>query len=153
MGRIVCDMLKAFEVPYVAFDDDVERVARGRMSGHHVRFGDVGDPHVLASGDLARAAAVVVTLNDQRASERVVSAVRNFHPELPVHVRVYNFEGRDAMLERGVVSAIPETVEASLELGANLLQHLGISDSEVKELLGTLRADGYARVRSGEDRG
>lgn len=153
VGRIVCDMLKAFEVSYVAFDIDVERLAVGRMSGHHVRFGDVGDPYVLASSDLAQAAAVVVTLNDQRASERVVSAVRNFHPELPVHVRVYNLEARDAMLKRGVASAIPEAVEASLELGANLLQHLGVSDSEVEELLGTLRADGYARVRGGEDGG
>jgi glutathione-regulated potassium-efflux system protein KefB len=153
VGRIVCDMLKAFDVPYVAFDVDVERVARGKMSGYHVRFGDIGDSHLLASGDLARAVAVVVTINDLQACEKVVSALRNFYPELPVHVRVYNFEGRDAMLERGVVSAIPETVEASLELGANLLQHLGVSDSEVKELLGTLRAGGYARVRSGEDRG
>ncbi|MDA0229372.1 MAG: cation:proton antiporter [Proteobacteria bacterium] len=153
VGRIVCDMLKASDIPYIAFDVDIEKVVRERKLGHHVRFGDVSDPHVLTSGELARAAAAVVTLNDKRACEKVVSALRNFYPEMPVHVRVYNFEDRDAMLERGVVSAIPETVEASLELGADLLQHLGISDSEVQDLLGILRADGYARIRSGEERG
>jgi len=145
VGRVVCVMLEKAEVPYLAFDNDPDRIALGKAEGHNVFFGDIADSHVLDAAGVGRAAAVVVTLNDLKASERLVTTIRNFYPYVQIHARAHNLTYRDELLAHGVTHAVPDTAEASLHLGQSVLDSLGTADVDI--LLQELRHDGYALIR------
>ncbi len=147
VGRVVCLMLEKSGVPYLAFDQDPDRVALGLAEGRHVHFGDIADPHVLDAAGVGRAAAVVVTLNDVKAAERLVTTIRNFYPYVQIHARAHNLTNRDELLAHGVSYAVPDTAEASLHLGQSVLDALGQTADDVETLLHELRRDGYHLIR------
>ena len=90
----------------------------------------------------------MVTVGDSHAAERVVSGVRNFQPETPVITRVKDLAARDEMLTLGAAAALPDAVEASLQLGEAVLHIIGVSDTDTTTLLSALRRDDYAAIRS-----
>ncbi|HIS70501.1 MAG TPA: hypothetical protein IAD02_00730, partial [Candidatus Enterousia intestinigallinarum] len=49
-------------------------------------------------------------------------------------------------LKEGVTQALPETIESSFMLGTGILSHLGVSESNIRNLLTELRTDNYAGV-------
>jgi len=144
VGRVIALMLERAAVPYLALDTDPKAVAAGKAAGHAVGFGDMTDPGVQAAAGVDRAAVVVVSFGGRHSVERLVTALRNFHPDVPVHVRVHDLTARDAMQGLGVVHAVPETVEASLALGLAVLESTGAAADDLDTLARTLREDEYA---------
>ena len=57
----------------------------------------------------------------------------------------------DALLQAGVNTAFPETLEASLRRAAEALQALGISTDETDMLLNGVRSTDYELVRYGPE--
>ena len=147
VGRVVCLLLKKSEIPYVAFDLDPQRIALGRKEGHPIYFGDVGNADVLAAAGVGRAAGVVISVDDERTTERVVSTIRTLYPSVAVHARARDLRMRDELLAQGVTRAIPDAAEASLVLGGAVLEGLGLASDDVEQLLQACRHDGYAIIR------
>jgi glutathione-regulated potassium-efflux system protein KefB len=144
VGRIVCLLLEKCDVPFRAFDRDPERVELGRRDGRDVSFGHLVDAASLAAAGIGRSAAVVVTFGDAAQSERLVAAVRHFHPDVPLHVRVRDLAMRRRLLADGAASAVPEAAEGSLQLGAEVLRALEVAEDDVLRLLDAARAHDYA---------
>ncbi|RIK96316.1 MAG: portal protein [Proteobacteria bacterium] len=147
VGRLVCLLLEKCDVPFFAVDRDPERVAVGRRDGRDVHFVSLGDAASLAAAGVDRAAAVVVTFDDFAQTERLVAALREFHPEIPLHVRARDLATRDRLLADGATAAVPEAVEGSLHLGAEVLRTLQVTEDDVLRLLDAVRADDYAWMR------
>lgn len=144
VGRIVCLLLEKCGVPFRAFDRDPERVELGRRDGRPVAFGHLVDAASLGAAGVGRARAVVVTFGEASQCERLVAAVRHFHPEIPLHVRVRDLATRRRLLADGATSAVPEAAEGSLQLGAEVLRALEVAEDDVLRLLDAARADDYA---------
>jgi len=131
VGRTIALMLERQSIPYLALDTDPKAVAAGKAAGHAVGFGDMTDPGVQAVAGVGRAAAVVVSFAGRHGVERVVTALRNFPPDVPVHVRVHDLAERDVMRELGVAQAVPETLEASLGLGLAVMESIGAAADDL----------------------
>jgi CPA2 family monovalent cation:H+ antiporter-2 len=151
VGHTVAVLLQASGVPFVAIDTDPKRVAQGRADGHAVSYGDIADPELLAAIHVERAALVVVTVDDASAARRAVGMLGKVCPQVPVIARARNLDESSQLVEAGATHAYPETIEASLRLGATALQMLRVPVEEVDQLVQGVRDWDYRPV-SGDER-
>lgn len=140
VGRTIADALDEEGVPYVAVDADPRRVAEARASGRPVFFGDAGRAEILDRLGADRALAFVATLDAPNAAERMVTAVRQHWPGTAVIARAKDAEHARRLAALGVAGVIPEAAEASLQLMAQLLSALGLSDETVSARTDLTRA-------------
>ncbi len=147
VGRTVAELLTAQGVPYVALDQDPERVAECRAKGQPVYYGDASRAEVMAAVGGGRARVVAVTLDKPGPAERAVAALRHGHPTVPVVVRGRDLADLSRLEEAGATEVVPEALEGSLRLGATVLRLAGAPDQEVLATLEQFRADDYARLK------
>jgi len=125
VGQMVADMLIAHDKPYLAVDSDVDGVRRARKAGYNILFGDVRRPELEERLGLGHAAALVLTMDDPVLIARLAKRVRARVPDLPIIARARD-TGHAAQLYRaGVTDAVPETLEASLQLAEAVLVDIG----------------------------
>ena len=144
VGRIVAQVLVQQEVPYIALDLDPWIVRNARRDGFAVFLGNTTDINVLKSAKVADAAAVLVTHDQPRAAEHLCTILRQTYPNLCILSRARDQEHAHRLQEAGATAAVPENLEASLQLTGRLLEALAIPSDEVSRLLYKLRRDDYA---------
>ncbi|MFG1346750.1 cation:proton antiporter [Xanthobacter autotrophicus DSM 431] len=149
VGRMVAHVLEEEGVPFVAVDNDPRRVAQERAAGRPVYFGDAGRAEILERLGAEGARAFVVTLDAPSAAERMVAAVRLHWEGTVVIARAKDAEHARRLSALGVVGAIPEATEASLQLAAQLLGMLGLPEETVARRVALARE----RVRQEIERG
>ncbi len=146
VGHTVATLLEANNIPFIAFDTNPGHVERGEQDGRAVFFGDIGDAELLAAAQVGSAALVILTIDHGPTALRVVSHIRTAYPQVPVIARARDLEVCGNLIRAGATLAYPEAIESSLRLGAEALQMLGISTSDVDSLLNGVRSGGYAQV-------
>jgi CPA2 family monovalent cation:H+ antiporter-2 len=153
VGQLIARMLEAENVPYVALDTDARLVTEQRRRGRRVYFGDAGRREFLQRAGAAHARLFVVTVNAPRAAELMVAAAHRERPDTPVLARAKDTDHAARLLKRGAIAVVPEAVEASLQLGARLLQCLGLSDEAAMDRLAEMRKQELGRLQQedGED--
>jgi CPA2 family monovalent cation:H+ antiporter-2 len=149
VGRTVSGLLADSNVPYLALDLASDRVLAARAEGLPVYFADASRHEVLNAAGAARARVLVLTLDRAGTAERTVAALRQHFPELPIYARARDHDHGDQLLRQGATMAVPETVEASLQLGATVLRALGTPRDSVEQLLESNRR----RFSAGRKRG
>ncbi len=126
VGRMVGEMLKRHQIPYIALDSDPARVAELRRLGNPVYFGDSSSADLLRRCEIATARALVVTLDSPRGVEAVVEAARSERPDITIVARARDARHATQLYEMGVDDAVPETIEASLQLSEAVLVDVGV---------------------------
>ena len=127
VGQTVAALLEAHNVPYVAIDRDPDRVARQRRRGKPIYYGDMTRTELLRHLELDTARALVVTLDDPPAAEALVTAARAARPSLLIVARARDAEHAARLYHAGATDAVPETIEASLQLAEAALVDVGIA--------------------------
>ncbi|HEY9201608.1 MAG TPA: cation:proton antiporter [Gammaproteobacteria bacterium] len=150
VGHAVAVLLRSSGIPFVAFDTDPKRVAQGRVDGDPVYYGDISDPGLLAAIHVERASLIVMTSDDSSSALRALSYLRRTCPQVPVVARARDLETSAQLLEAGVVHAFPETIEASLRLGATALQILQVPSADIDQVIQSVRDWGYKPVLENE---
>lgn len=131
VGRLVADMLERHKVPYLAIDADPRTVSRGRAAGKPVSWGDATNQAFLEACGLSDTLALIVTINEGHEIDAVVKAARALRPDLAIVARARDAAQARALYGIGVTDAVPETVEASLQLSEAALVGLGIATGRV----------------------
>lgn len=126
VGQMVADMLVVHDLPYVAIDRDPDRVARQRAEGKPVYFGDMTQIELLRRLNLDTARALVVTLDDPRASDELVAGARAERRDLLIVARARDARHAAHLYRTGASHAVPETIEASLQLSEAVLVDVGV---------------------------
>jgi len=126
VGRLVSELLKGHEIPFVAVDGSAQLVSQARDEGVEIYWGDATRPEFMSRIGLATARAVVVTMDAPLAVEQVVTAAHAARPELTIVARARDAVHATHLYELGVTDAIPETIEASLQLAEALLVDIGV---------------------------
>lgn len=139
VGRTVAELLASSNQPYVALDLATDRVLAARADGLPVYFADASRHEVLTAAGANRARAVVVTLDRPGTAERTVTALRQHFPNLPIYARARDHDHGNLLISEGATVAVPETVEASLQLGATVLRALGTPLDAIDHLLDSNR--------------
>jgi CPA2 family monovalent cation:H+ antiporter-2 len=162
VGLMVADMLDRHAIAWVAADRDAKLVEAGRRAGKPVFYGDAARAEFMLRIGLAEAKAVVVTMDAFEAAEAVVAAAREARPDLVIVARARDARQAGRLYELGATEAVPETVEASLQLSEALLVDIGVpmglviasvheKRDEIRKDLNRLDALG-ARMRKARDR-
>ena len=135
VGQTLATTLEAEAVPYLALDADAANVAAARAAGLPVFYGDAARLEMLNRAHIDRAQAVVVTMDAPVAAEKIVREIRQAWPDIPVYVRARDGAHAARLNAAGATMAVPETIEASLQLAGRVLSGLGASDEVVQRRL------------------
>jgi CPA2 family monovalent cation:H+ antiporter-2 len=111
---------------------------------------------VLEAAGVDRAKAAVITIDRARESSLAVAALHQRMPELPIFVRSHDMTHAHELEAEGATAVVPETVEASLQLGGILLSAVGVGTDDITRVTNELRNGNYALlgdlVESGGER-
>ena len=130
VGQLVCEQLEKHAISYIAADRDAGRVERWRKLGRPVYFGDASNALFLQRCGIEEATGVIVTL-DTAAVDDVVRAVRARRPDVMIVARAHDAEHARHLYTLAVTDAVPETIEASLQLAESALVGLGVPMGQV----------------------
>lgn len=139
VGQMLGSVLDSQELPHVGLDIDVDLVARYRSAGAGVFYGDANRPDILRKFGVDEAAALVVTMDSPHTVEHMVESARRHWPDLPIYARARDRVHAARLINRGASHVIPETVEASLQLGEMVLMGVGVPDQAARRIIGARR--------------
>jgi CPA2 family monovalent cation:H+ antiporter-2 len=148
VGQMVAAMLDAHRIAYVALEQDPDAVARQRRAGKSVYYGDIRNAALLRQLDLDTARALVVTLDEPHATEEIVAAARAERSDLVIVARARDAKHAAALYRAGASDAVPETIEASLQLSEAVLVDVGIPMGPVIASIHEKRAEIQAGIKS-----
>lgn len=126
VGQIVCAMFERHGMPFIATDSDPAAVSAYRRRGRQVYYGDATNPAFLKSCGLMGAAAVIVTIHTQASIDEIVEIARALRPDILIVSRARDAAHASHLYAIGVTDAVPETIEASLQLSEAALVGLGL---------------------------
>lgn len=127
VGQLVSDMLTRHGIPYLAIDMNPAIVAAQRELGRPVYYGDSSSPMFLRACGLEAARGLVITLDLRAEVEAIVSTVRRWQPNLTIVARARDDRHARELYRAGVTDAVPETIEASLQLSEAVLVDMGVA--------------------------
>jgi CPA2 family monovalent cation:H+ antiporter-2 len=126
VGRLVGDMLRRHQIEWVGAELDARLVEQGRRAGEAIYFGDAAREEFLMRCGLADAPALVVTMDDPEGVEGIVAVARGLRPDLTIVARARDARHAQRLYDLGATDAVPETVEASLQLSEAVLVEIGV---------------------------
>lgn len=139
VGHMVAKMLTDRMVPYVAIDNNMDAVAKGRAEGIPVFYGDVRRPEVMRVLGAQKAAAAVVSLNMPKSCVRTAMMLRKQFPNILVAVRMRDDGYYEKLTQAGAIVVMPENLEPSLQLAAKVLNAVGTPHDEIQQVIETFR--------------
>ena len=143
VGRRVATVLDEAKIPYLAIENDSDRVRMGREEGRPVYFGDASQVELIKAAGAEDAEVIVCTLNKPVPAVRMISLLRQRYPNVAIHARGQDYQHCQDLIEAGATVAVSETLEASLQLGGEALKTAGIDAAETSALLDSFRAQDY----------
>lgn len=126
VGEVVCAMLERHNVPYLVTDRDAPTVARWRQRGRPIFYGDASNPLFLKSCGLDQASALIVTINVPGKVKDIVRAAKALRDDVVIVARARDAAHARELYAIGVTDAVPETIEASLQLSEAALVGIGV---------------------------
>lgn len=126
VGHMVADMLEAHAKDYLAIDSDSDAVAAFRREGYDVVFGDVSRPELIERLSERQPAAFILTMDNPVLVVRLARTLRRTFPDLPIVARARDTAHAAELYKAGASDAVPETLEASLQLSEAALVDLGV---------------------------
>ena len=127
VGKVVCALLRQHGIAYIAADLDAATVTRDRREGHDVFYGNAADPHFLQTCGLANAVGVIITIHTAGLIDEIVEHVRAMRPDILIVSRARDEDHARHLYGLGATDAVPETIEASLQLSEAALVGLGVA--------------------------
>jgi monovalent cation:H+ antiporter-2, CPA2 family len=131
VGELVADMLSRHGIEHVITERLPQVVRQARIDGKPVYFGDGKNTQFLAHCGLADAKAVIITMHMWSEVDDLVAAIRAEWPKIVIVARARDASHAKRLYELGVTDAVPETIEASLQLSEAALVGLGVPTGPV----------------------
>ena len=141
VGKVVASALRAHQVSYIAADNDPQTVVADRRAGHEVYFGDASDPEFLKVCGIDDAAGVIITINARQVIDEIVAYVRSIRPDIPIIARARDAGHARHLYAIGATEAVPETIEASLQLSQSALLGLGVDSTAAAASVHAMRTE------------
>jgi len=126
VGQLVGSMLEEHGKPYIVIDSDASLIAAQRRAGRPAFYGDATKADFLRLCGLEEATALIVTIDNARAVDATVQAARALRPDIVIVARARDADHARHLYRIGVNDAVPETIEASLQLSEAALVGLGV---------------------------
>jgi glutathione-regulated potassium-efflux system ancillary protein KefC/glutathione-regulated potassium-efflux system protein KefB len=145
-GQIVGRILRAKQIAFTALEANQMQVDFLRRFGNQIFYGDPSRLELLRAAHAENAEVFVLAIDDIEASVRTVELVRKHFPHLTILARARNRQHAFRLMDLGVHYNIRETLGSSLELSAEVLKALGLSDLKANETVQQFRAHDEATL-------
>lgn len=152
VGQLVASMLDEQKVAHLATDRDPAVVTRWRREGRPVFFGDARQAGFLEKCGIATATTIIITIHTANEIDDIVHIVRELRPDIVIVSRAKDAQHARHLYDLGVTDAVPETIEASLQLSEAALVELGIPMGAVIAAVHQ-RRDDYRKGLKGQNVG
>ena len=149
VGRLIAQMLTRHDRPYLAIDSDSDQVAHCKQAGYNALFANAARLDVLERLGVARAPAVILTMDEPVLAQRITRKLRAAYPELPIIARARDTAHAAALYRAGASTAVPETLESSLQLSEAVLVDLGVAVGPVIASIHEKRDEFRTRIMEG----
>jgi glutathione-regulated potassium-efflux system ancillary protein KefC len=139
-GQIVGRLLFASGIKATVLDHDPDQVDLLRGFGFRVYYGDATRLDLLHAAGAEHAKLLVLAVDDPDTSVRLVEAVQEHFPKLPIVARARDVSHWQRLRSRGLTRVERETFESALVIGRRALEVLGVRPYEARELADIFRA-------------
>jgi glutathione-regulated potassium-efflux system ancillary protein KefC len=147
VGRSICAILELANIPYIAFEIDLEHLSEAKKRNHNTHYGDVTEPMMMGTISIARARSVILTTSGYEATKRMIGNLREFYPNVSVMTAVQYLVQRDELRRMGARQVVALMPEATLRFSRSVLSSLGVSPDKVEAIINAFAADDYAAMR------
>ena len=131
VGQQLAKLLGEQNIPFVAFECDAKLVSKLHAEGKPVYFGNASRPELLRRVHADEAPAIVLTMDHPASSMQAVRGIRREFPHARLFVRSRDEKHARALRLAGASVVVPETLEASLQLSAFVLEAMGLDERTV----------------------
>ncbi len=139
-GQIVGRMLFASGIKATVLDHDPDQIELLKRFGFRIYYGDATRLDLLHAAGARHAKLLVVAIDEQESSVKLVENVREHFPHLRIVARARNVGHWQQLRSLGVEVVERETFESAIVVGRQALQALGVGVYEAHE-----RADVFRR--------
>lgn len=140
VGQMLGKLLAAQQIPFVAFENDARLASELHRQGLPVYFGNASRAELLRRVHAHEAPAIVLTMDHPQSALQAVRGIRREFPDIPLFARARDEQQAHLLKLAGATVVVPETLEASLQLSAFVLESLGLEKLEVDGIVDEERA-------------
>jgi len=131
VGQQLARLLAAQRIDYIAFENDAKLVSKLHAQGVPVYFGNAARCELLRRVHAEEAPAIVLTMDHPASALQAVQGIRRDFPHVPLFVRSRDEKHARILKQAGATVVVPETLEASLQLSAFVLEAMGLDERVV----------------------
>lgn len=139
VGQIVSQPLLARGHSLSIIDTDPQAIKDAKDFGFRVWYGDGTRLDILHAAGAERANAIIIAVDDAKASSTIAELVKHEFPLVPVLARAVDREHAVELVHAGVEFQIRETFESALWLGEHALVLLGDEPEAASDLIVDIR--------------
>lgn len=152
VGQQLAKLLTAQNIPYVAFENDAKLVSQLHADGVPVFFGNAARPELLRRVHAGDAPAIVLTMDHPASALQAVRGIRREFPDVRLFARSRDEKHARDLKRAGANVVVPETLEASLQLSAFVLEGMGMDERIVDDIVDRERDDFAAALEDARTR-
>ena len=139
VGQQLAKLLTGQHIAFVAFENNAKLVAQFHAQGLPVYFGNASRAELLRRVAADKAPAIVLTMDHPASALHAVRGIRRAFPDVPLFARARDERNARALAGAGATVVVPETLEASLQLSALVLETMGLDERSVDTIIDTER--------------
>jgi CPA2 family monovalent cation:H+ antiporter-2 len=135
VGQQLAKLLAAQQIAYVAFENDAKLVSQLHAKGVPVWFGNAARAELLRRVHADEAPAIVLTMDHPASALQAVRGIRREFPHVRLYARSRDEKHARSLKRAGANVVVPETLEASLQLSAFVLEGMGLDERVVDDIV------------------
>jgi CPA2 family monovalent cation:H+ antiporter-2 len=135
VGQQLAKLLTAQHIPFIAFENDATLVSKLHALGMPVYYGNASRPELLRLVKADEAPAIVLTMDNPASALQAVRGIRREFAHVPLFVRSRDERHARSLKRAGATVVVPETLEASLQLSAFVLESMGLDERTVDDIV------------------
>ncbi|MDB5919984.1 MAG: potassium transporter [Massilia sp.] len=140
VGQMLGKLLTQQGIGYIAFENDAHLASELHGQGLPVYFGNASRAELLRRVHADEAPAIVLTMDHPQSALQAVRGIRRAFPDIALFARARDEHQARLLKQAGATVVVPETLEASLQLSAFVLESLGLEEREVDGIVDEERA-------------
>jgi monovalent cation:proton antiporter-2 (CPA2) family protein len=133
-GNIVGRFLKANGISTTLLDFDAEQIDILRKLGLKSYYGDATRLEILRNAGAARAKLILIMIDSEEATLRIVDLVQKHFPQAKIHARARDRSHAYRLINKGVTNVYHEVEGSALQLSIGTLEALGYTAERAREI-------------------
>jgi CPA2 family monovalent cation:H+ antiporter-2 len=148
-ARYLTRVLRDSGIPFVIVTLSPTGAAEAERTGLTVIVGDYSRQMLLRLAGIERAKMLVIPDDAPAMARRVVAQARTLNPTLRIAVRTLSAADVESLTNEGADDVVVDQAEIGIQIFTRVLRTYQVSLEEIDDHVTTVRAGGYAALRTG----